>query len=267
MTTNNAQPIRLSFDNADLQNQVRRISEYKGRLDAALVAIKDDLATSDQIAWLEQEGFTREEPSGTGVEPNTFARWIFGPFAQWKNYTSSELMIFPGHIALGWNRRQYKPVTHAEALSIKSELDVRTVNKVDGHVRWLHPAPVIVAGEGKHRVDLFRTHGLDMLANVGITPIPLATELELWRIFGVDGVWALRCLNKDFLHTHRGEIGEFAALPLPELSIPFFKAYGVRERSLRCFPWQVSLGLKWPNRFVSFQPKRWRSLILNDGYI
>jgi hypothetical protein len=263
-------PLDIHESHSEIGEHVKRISEYKGRLDAALVAKMKRKATPAQVQWLDAEGFTLESPTGTGVSPDTFARWVFGPFS--KPTTGNARVVvtsFPGYYAIGWNRRQYARVEKSEAEEIKRQLDQDSMNtdEGDGHAKWLQPLPAVVAGEGKHRVDLFREHELTMVAKVTASPIPSASDLELCKVWGADDIWALRCKNPDFRRGRRNN-GEFAPLPLPDLSVPIFKAYGVQVRKLPCFPWKVtSEELGNLQIFDRLDASLWRSHILTSGYV
>lgn len=252
-----------------LVGHVSAVSCYKGALDAALVLKARRKATEEQENWLQREGYLRNCPTGTGVNSDTFARWVFGPFMKWPdNHEMDILMSFPARMAIGWNRRQYCPVTKQEAMAIKSSLDKETMNpdSGDGYARWLKPLPVFVATEGKHRVDLFRNHELEMVAKVWATPIPPATDLEIWRVWGADDIFALRCKNPRYRDSSQDSKDEFALLPLPHLSVPIFLAYGARQVGRRCMPWQVAVDKHW-DLLTRLQPSRWRQLMLSAGYV
>lgn len=181
--------------------------------------------------------------------------------------------MFPGWAAIGWNRNQYAKVSLEDAELIKASLDKRTLDpsESDGWATWFKPLPVIVTGEGKHRADLHRQHKLDMLARVSIDTFPRPELLELVRIHWADHEWALRCLDATAFGLGGRSQSNLVYLPLPQLSVPFFQAYGVQTCSRKCWPWQVSLGLRDAPREaplgLKLQPKKWRSLVLSGGYI
>jgi hypothetical protein len=170
---------------------------------------------------------------------------------------------------IGWNRRQYGKVSFGEAEAIKSLLDGRTLDPTvsDGYATWLKPLPVIIAGEGEHRVDLHRTHCLDMLARIKVDEFPVAEELELVRIHGSAVAWGLRCLKMNKIAQTRRVQGALAYLPLPNLSVPFFKAYGVQVNTRSAWPWQVSFGLDETPLSLRVRSSEWRNTVLSSGYI
>lgn len=260
--------LEISPEHEVLKGHVKSISNYKGRLDAALVAKRNEVATEDQEAWLLSEGFTRPSPNGTGVSADTFAKWVFGPFFRRRDMHERErVLTFPGYFAIGWNRRQYGQVDLTRALEIKRLLDVDScdTSASDGYARWLAPLPAVVATEGKHRVDLFRQHGLEMVAKVFPTLLPSASDLQLCKIWGTKDVWALQCKNPTFIGGNESNI---ALLPLPHLSVPLFLDYGVTVRQLRLSPWMAhSRELRDTGWTTIVRPERWRTALLNAGYI
>lgn len=263
-------PTDLALHGHVLMPHVSCITEYKGKLDATLVATALKRSTPEQRAWLLTEGFVKHELFGTGVNPQTFASWVLGPFridAPIKEQRQTS--VFPGWAAIGWNRRQYGGVSLDQARAIKSSLDKSTMDPSvsDGYATWLKPIPVIVAGEGKHRVDLHRQHCLDMVARIQIDEFPPAAELELFRIHGSGGVWGLRCLRMDRIRKTGRVQGALAYLPLPNLSVPLLKAYGVQISERRYWPWQISLGLDDAPLGLRLRPGKWRSVVLSNGYV
>lgn len=269
-----ATPIDLGLQGHKLESFVKNITEYKGQLDASLVALRKGKATPDERAWLLEQGFVKEKTSGNGVATDTFAAWVLGPFRIRASYKEDRpTALFPGWAAIGWNRNQYAKVNLEDAKLIKASLDKRTLDpsESDGWATWFKPLPVIVTGEGKHRADLHRQHKLDMLARVRIDTFPGAESLELVRIHWASDEWALRCLDVNAFGAGGRFQDDLVYLPLPQLSVPLLQAYGVQTCSRKCWPWQVSLGLRDSPRDAPFglkwQPKKWRSVVLSEGYI
>lgn len=250
-----------------LATAVRTIVAFKSTLDANLSAHINERATLEQEDWLNQYGFGSRLRYGQGISPERFARCVFGPFRKATPSELASMRSFPSSIAIGWNRRQYQEISLDAATFRKSKLDEDTRRGVGeyGYASYLSSYQVLIADEGKHRVDMLRHHNLDIFAKVREVVVPTPGELELVQIFGTNDVWGLRCSNPEFRTNFRGPIGPIAALPLPHLSVPFFQAYGVRRRPRRCFPWQVSLGLiELPKNLFQRRPSRWRQLILGE---
>lgn len=88
------------------------------------------------------------------------------------------------------------------------------------------PFPLYMAGEGKHRVLLFRKHSIDIVADIKYKKYPRAESLRihkaLWR-----NIYYISCNEKEF-----SETGKPIKLAFPELTLPLLNEYGVKEGSI-----------------------------------
>jgi hypothetical protein len=248
---------------------VEPLSTFKRALDRRLNARARPGAAAD--SWLLGHGFVKE-PSGRGVSGNTFINWLFGPF--WRPSQETDLCRVPAWACIGWNRRQRPALAAEAALAVARELDDQTrrgdTERAIGH--WFAPFPLVLMGEGQHRVDLYGAHGLPLLVQLRIATLAPAASLRLQRVLGCDDLLALHCLEPRFCG--RGE--STALLPFPALTVPLLEAYGVRWARGRHVVTPCSRALRDAGEHPSNDPTRgwrrwrprvWRQLLLSQCYV
>jgi hypothetical protein len=213
-----------------------------------------------------------KKPAGTGIGTEQFARWIFGRF--WYRNHETELCEVPAWACIGWNRRQRARVSPDAAAAIAQDLNQQTLYR--GHQRatgtWFAPFPLVLIGEGKHRVDLFAEHDLHLLIRLTRSTLAPPTSLRLKRVLGCDDVVALECGDSSFCGgSHRCEL-----LPLPDLAVPLLEAYGVRWAAGRHLLTPRDRALRHaadhpnndPTRGIErWRPRSWRSMLLSQAYV
>lgn len=255
---------------------VEPITQLKQRLDCLLNrnAWEAGEVSDANIAWGRQAGFPcTERPGGDGVCPNAFAEWIVGPFrtgldnpAHWR------LSRVPAWAAVGWRRDRHQAENAADASTRRAAIDAETVRQRDGTAYWLHPLPLVLCGEGKHRVELHTAYFDDLLVNLDVHALPAPARLRLKRVLGAPRVLALQCRDAD------GD-WQTALLPFGELSRPLFEALGVPMAR----GWWVALPWSAPVREIArrgtrlapcptplrlaLDPTRLRSALLESGYV
>lgn len=248
---------------------VEPLSTFKRALDRRLNARAQPGAPADP--WLQKHGFEKV-PSGRGVSGNSFISWFFGPF--WRAGLATELCRVPAWSCIGWNRRQRPALPPDEAFAVARELDNQTrrggTERAIGH--WFAPFPLVLMGEGQHRVDLYGAQALPLLVQLRIATIARAASLRLQRVLGCDDLLALHCSESRFC----GRAESTALLPFPALAVPLLEAYGVRwagGRHLltpRSRPLRDAAEHPWndPTRgWRRWRPRVWRQLLLSQSYV
>lgn len=249
---------------------VQPITAFKRELDARLIEWAHGSEPADN--WLRSRGFTKR-PSGRGVDSEAFIRWFFGPF--WRSSLESDLCRVTAWACVGWNRHQRASMPADDALRLARQLDDHTrgddSQRAIGH--WFEPFPLVLMGEGKNRVDLYREHDLPLLVQLRIAALAPAASLMLKPVLGCDNLVALECLDASFWRD--GE--RIALLPFPDLAVPLLRAYGVqwargrhvltpRSRALHGAgrkPWLD--GDLW--RLRAWRPSSWRQALLSQAYV
>ncbi len=253
---------------------IEPVTMLKERLDRVLNsnAWNAGEVTSEDVEWAKREGFDLENsPSGTGVCPVRYARWIVGSSLQSGETMSSVLTRVPSWSAIGWRRRRHAAKDEADARSRRARLDTDTAAGNDGTGDWLQPLPLVICGEGKHRAQMHALYFTDMLVNLRVQRLPATQSLRLRRVLGAPRLLALQ---------HRKHDGRWmtSLLPFPELSQPLFEAIGVREPRgwWIAWPWhdvvrQVAAEARWGPKispwWLFLGPSKLRSALLRSGYV
>lgn len=263
----------LDFDPAG-QALIAPITALKRRLDRVLnsKAWHDGLVSADDVQWARDQGFALpKKPSGTGIEPQHFIKWIVGPYWFNKHLSAYQLTLFPSWAAVGWNRRLHKSDSPEHAQRKRRELDQDTIDSENGreaaYSSWIAPLPLVVCGEGKHRAELYADYFPDMLTNLGVEALPDASTLLIRRIARAPRLAVLQ-------HTRPDSKREYALLPFPDLSIPLLASIGVRTDASTWLPLPYVTDIYLPGHRAQYftvsdllHPERLRTAILEAGYV
>lgn len=175
----------------------------------------------------------RELDHAYAISPYGFVEAITGPFNRISNRPSVRLVEVPSEYVVGAPWRGHKLPTQIDARRLFNKFDQGTIeyDTTCGSLsNWLTHLPIVWAGEGKNRIQLYRRFGQPLLTNLTRHHFPKPCELSLRRVRCSQN-WVLECHSKKYLDRspygalHVGE--RRFLLPFPQYSVPLFRSYGV----------------------------------------
>ena len=226
-------PVHALTASLEWRDLIEPVTRLKATLDRVLneLAWHQNEVTEADLKRCQELGFPySDQPSGQGLCPNKFVKWILGPFSSQEDTSPIELARVPSWSTVGWHRKRYQARNACEAQKKRKAIDAKTIDGSDGTARWRSPVPLVTCGEGKNRAELHAKFFTDQLTNLGIDALPPIETLRLKRVVGTDKLVALQCWTPSAGWTT-------ALLPFPELSLPIFEAIGVRRARSHLFGW------------------------------
>lgn len=184
----------------------------------------------EKYAWIQEQlsrvglqpsDFTGETMvRGMGM-PHGFLKVLVG---SWFTYQDKETFCgvaeIPEWTVVGWVRKdQYRGTSALPQPEIVAKAQLVQLNQSTGEevTTWgFEGVPLLWAGEGKNRTQLFRLAGMPRLSKLVLYKLPDVTELVASPMYGVPGVTVLR------------GGGTTEVLPFGDLSRKLLTALGVR---------------------------------------
>ncbi len=93
---------------------------------------------------------------------------------------------------------------------------------------WIKPFPLLIAGEGKNRVETYQKEGRPLITHVTVREFVPASTLRLYRSIWNSSVWLLRVVGEEANWWSEGLEPGYSVLPFPDVGVPLLQAYGVQ---------------------------------------
>lgn len=191
----------------DLQPWCCRLVEYKYFLDDKRKAINE----------LEKKNYTTNS-----IPPFIFARRII-PFFILRYSKAPEILYVDPNLVIGATVNKYSENSIKKCNEINSDYSGSDAFNTVEYER-IGNLPLYIAYEGKNRVRLFQEHQIKIKARVNYTYYPSPNELQLQKSM-LNNDYYLSCSNEFFVQNENNTI----LLLYPEITVPLFKSYGVKE--------------------------------------
>lgn len=155
--------------------------------------------------------------------------------------------VDPWHVAGGLRKRQWIDMRPAEFLGFADELDNATAqgDTPESSTHWLKPFPLLWAGEGKNRIQMYQDTQRPLLTNADACQFLPPGALRLYRSVVDDSVWMLRfieeALSPDWATRmmRMGASPKAQVLPFPKVAVPLLLHYGVKVDRGWGLPWRI----------------------------
>ncbi len=190
----------------------------------------------------ETQGLAPEIDKRTGepiyaLSPHVFVLGTLGMGKrQWMYRSTRELADAEGirkvdpWVVAGATRKPAWFETPDEFEVFASRLDQATLDGeplVRSTTEWIKPFPLLIAGEGKNRVETYQKVQRPLVTHVTVREFVPAKTLRLYRSIWNSSVWLLRVVGDEPTWWSENLEPGYSVLPFPEVGVPLLQAYGV----------------------------------------